>query len=132
MTCKLIPLHNHVLQVLLYGGDSHGPRCLHIVQDTVSDIDIVSIRHQQCVQCRLCDVIAVGVFAGFDLEWDRQNTFIFAVEHRHLNGGINVTFQAIHRRPNVLLDVQEFCDSHIGFLPTPVLDSRFLLRWAIR
>ncbi|CRK21073.1 hypothetical protein BN1708_003412 [Verticillium longisporum] len=62
----------------------------------------------------------VGVLARLDLKWHRQNTSVIAVFHGDLDSGVDVALETIHRRPDMLLDVEQLAHAHVDLLPVTV------------
>ena len=61
-----------------------------------------------------------GVATGFDLKRYSQCPLTLLVFHEDLNSGIDVSFQTIGWRPDMLLDIKKLGDTEPDFLATSV------------
>ncbi len=64
------------------------------------------------------------ILARLDFEWDCEGLLFLSILHDDLNGGVNVPFQPIHRRPDMLLDIKKLVDAHLGPKAIAVNDNR--------
>lgn len=74
-----------------------------------------------------------AVLAGFDLKGYCEGSLALIILHGDLYSGVDVPFQTIHRRPDVLLDVKQLIDAHYDLFAIAILDSSFgLATWSAR
>jgi len=66
----------------------------------------VSVGQQQRVQRCLRPVRLVGSLSRLDFERHCESPFPKLVVHQDLDSSVDVTFQAIHGRPDMLLNVE--------------------------
>ena len=136
----LVPLHNQFPELIPDGGHPYHLASLKVIQQAASNADIVTIRHQQGVQHRLCPVRYGLRAASLELQRYRQGlraasapTVLSGVglDDDRLYCGVDVALQSVLRRPDVLLDVENLIDRNCGCSGTTVIrNSRFRL-WQV-
>jgi hypothetical protein len=63
------------------------------------------------------------LITGLEFERHDQVPITFAFVAGNLNCGIDVAFEAIHRRPDVFLHLQKLVDTQLQFRTISVLDE---------
>jgi hypothetical protein len=74
--------------------------------------------------------MAVGsIFTCLDLEWNCKSLLFLSVLHNNLNGSIYVSFQSVHWRPDMFLDVKKLVDAHFALKTITIFDDSIGLEY---
>jgi len=119
----LVPLYHQLPELIPDGRNPYHLASLKVIQQATTNFDIVTIRHQQGVQHRLCPVRHRLRATRLEFQGYRQcfratsgATVLFCARFNKdcLHCGVDVALQPVLRRPDVLLNVKKFVDSNYG------------------
>jgi hypothetical protein len=61
--------------------------------------------------------------SSFDFEGNSKDTFARLVPHYDLDSRVDVSFETVLRRPNMLFDIKQFVDAHDSLRAIAVFDN---------